>query len=270
MKISMNLAILIGLACFLTLALAVPVVQDVDADAFGMPDSDAIVPMQADLENGEVAREVSDAVQEVSDAEKSSRRRRRRWLRRRRRRSSERRRRSLWKRGKTHLQCSISYNKCMCGHSTCFFSKKFGNKKMCKIVSDICKLVGNNPELVNACKTEANRLLSKDPHGVERGEAVIKPIVMKSPIHKQIKSLVTKFFSMMSEDCKDEARAMSKEKTASKKEKGKKLNAFMMKCVARSTMPGHKQVMELLQVRGEHDSFWISVLLSDILTAVFG
>lgn len=252
MKISTNLAILIGLAS-LPLALAVPVGQDVDADdAFGMPDSDAIVPMQADLENGEVAREISDAAQEVSDTEKSSRRRR--WFR-----SSERRRR-----------CSIFYNKCMCGHSTCFFHKKIGNKKMCKIVYGICSLAGDDPELVNACKTEANRLLSKDPRGVERGEAVIEPMVMKSPMHKQIMRLVTKFFSMMPEDCKDEARAMSKEKTASKKEKGKKLNAFMMKCVARSTMPGHKQVMELLQVRGEHDSFWISVLLTDILTAVFG
>merc|ERR1711998_656972 len=153
--------------------------------------------------------------------------------------------------GKTHVGCGTLKNRCMCGSSfTCWFRKKRtgDGKKDCEDIYEVCKIVGNNPELVAAAKAEEKEL------------------------HDELKKRIQDLFSRMSQECRDDAATLHA--AFEKKEKTSELlKAFSKKCFLPKMGASKEEALELVETgdrNSDHDSFWLSIFLSDIVAIFFG
>jgi len=254
MNRSMQIAVLLGLLS-VALVMAVPLTDMTDEVA---DDSEAVQATEDSLEIGE---ETTDSAR-WGKKKKSSRRRR--WL----------------KQIKTHVGCGTLKNRCMCGSSfTCWFRKKRtgDGKKDCEDIYEVCKIVGNNPELVAAAKAEAKSILNPEAEGASEGIGKVVPLVKaeKKELHDKLKKRIQDLFSRMSQECRDDAATLHA--ALEKKEKTSELlKAFNKKCFLPKMGASKEEALELVEstdpttAGDDNNGFWLSIFLSDIAAIFFG
>merc|ERR1712139_104489 len=104
----------------------------------------------------------------------------------------------------------------------------------------------------------AHSVLSANPHGLGKAKS-------------QLKKLVKAFYDALPKDCQADAKALKAKLDAEtdSKKKNKLFVAFDKKCILYSMERAKKEVEALLQLGGEHDSFFLSVFIGNFIN-MFG